>query len=118
MDDGSLDSLSLVQRLSLLSIAAAVADGTDPVDSREVRERSTELLDEVDAAVVSQPTERDVMSALSGLAAEPYVEEHQDDQSPTGKGRPGYTLTTDVDTIFDGLAADDRLSDAIDHVRE
>jgi len=118
MDDGSLDSLSLAQRLSLLSIAAAVADGTDPVDSREIRERSRELLDEVDAAVVSRPTERDVMSALSGLAAEPYVEEHTDAQSLTGKGRPGYTLTTDVGAVLDELAADDRLSPAIDRVRE
>jgi len=118
MDGDSLDSLSLVQRLSLLSIAAAVADGTDPVDSREVSERTTALLDRVDAAVVSRPTERDVMSALSGLGAEPYVEEHQDDRSPTGKGRPGYTLAADVDAVLDALVTDDRLSDAVEHVRE
>jgi len=118
MDGISVDSLSLVQRLALLSIATAVAEGEDPVDSRGVREQSGRLLDAVDSDVVSKPSERDVMRALSALGTEPYIEEQQADQSPTGKGRPTYTLTVSVEAIFGILAEDEQLAGAVERVQE
>jgi predicted transcriptional regulator len=118
MDGISVDSLSLVQRLTLLSIATAVAEGNDPVDSREVREQSEKLLTAVDTEVVGKPSERDVMRALSALGGEPYIEEQQTSQSPTGKGRPTYTLTVDVQGVFDVLAEDEQLAGAVKRVHE
>jgi predicted transcriptional regulator len=118
MDGISVDSLSLVQRLALLSIATAVADGEAPVDSRDVREQSGRLLDAVETEVVGTPNERDVMRALSALGSEPYIDEQQTDQSPAGKGRPTYTLTVDVTAVFDVLAEDDQLASAVARVRQ
>lgn len=118
MDGISVESLSLVQRLALLSIASAVAEGNDPVDSREVREESETLLDAVETDVMGKPTERDVMRALSALGSEPYVAEQQSDESPTGKGRPTYTLTVGVQAVFDVLAEDEQLDTAVNRVRE
>lgn len=118
MNGISIDSLSLVQRLTLLSIATAVSEGDAPVDSREVREQSGKLLDAVETEVVGTPTERDVMRALSALGGEPYIKEQQASQSPTGKGRPTYTLTVGVEAVFDALAEDEQLAGAVKRVHE
>lgn len=116
--DIEIDSLTFVQRLTLLGITGAALDGDDPVDSRELRERCERILDRADAPVVSQPSERDVMSALSALGAEPFVNEEQSDQSPTGKGRPQYTLSTAPQAVLDALEADGRLSPALENLRQ
>lgn len=116
--DVDLDSLSFVQRITLLGIADAANQGDDPVDSREVKELCRDHLDRVDAAVVSDPAERDVMRALSALGSKPYVTERQPERSPTGKGRPMYGLAVDPDSVLDVLAGDDRLDPAVSAVRE
>lgn len=113
-----VDSLPFVQRLTLLAIAEAAADGDDLVDSRTLRERCQVLLEPLDAPVVSEPAERDVMRALSALGTEPYVAEQQSQQSPSGKGRPQYGLSTAPDTVLEALAADERLAPAVERVRE
>jgi len=113
-----IDDLQFVQRLTLLSITQAVLEDDDPIDSRALKLRSADLLESADPPVVSDPSERDVMRALGALGAEPYVEEEQHDQSPTGKGRPQYTLASDPDDVLDALAADEQLSLAVEHVRE
>lgn len=113
-----LDSLSFAQRITLLGIAASVSDGDDPVDSRAVKERCRTHLDRIEAEVVSDPAERDVMRALGALGSKPYVAEEQPTRSPTGKGRPMYTLAVDADEVLDTLADDERLDPAVAAVRE
>jgi len=113
-----VDSLPFVQRLTLLAVAEAAEDGVDPVDSRTLRKRCQVLLEPLDAPVVSEPAERDVMRALSALGAEPYVAEEQSQQSPTGKGRPQYGLSTAPDAVLDALAEDEQLAPAVERVRE
>lgn len=117
-DEVAVGPLSFVQRITLLGIASSVVEGEDPVDSRAVKERCGTHIDEVDAAVVSDPAERDMMRALGALGGKPYVVEEQPEQSPTGKGRPMYSLSADVEQVLDALAADERLEPAIEAVRE
>lgn len=112
------DDLSLVERVTLLSIADAVIAGDAPVDSLALRERVVELLESVDATTVGELQEGDVIRALNVLGPKPYVAETQSATSPTGKGRPRYSLKSDVDNLLDELAADDRLHELTEEISE
>lgn len=108
---------SLAERLVLLGIADAAVAGETPVTSWEVRRRVEPMLEHVDAEVVSTPNEADTTRALNRLAAEPAVEEHQSDSSPTGKGRPRYSLAVGPGTVLGALETDERLEPAVEAVR-
>lgn len=117
-DQPEIAQRPLTERLVLLGIADAVVAGKAPVASWEVRQHLEPMLDYVDAEVVSTPNEGDTARALNRLVTDPAVEEHQSDSSPTGKGRPQYTLAADTETVLEALATDDRLEPAVDAVRE
>lgn len=117
-EEPAIESLSLLERVVLLSITDAVADGDDPVDAVAIRTRCRSLLADVEAVVVSDPAESDIARALGVLGDEPFVEEHKSSTSPTGKGRPTYSLHTDPAAALDVLEADDQLADAVETVRE
>jgi len=117
MDDVSIESLTLVERVVLLGVAEAVLEDADPAPAWEVRDRCEDLLDQIDADVLSRLAEQDVMRALSVLGSEPYVAEHTDDRSPAGKGRPKYSLSAEPAEVLETLAADDRLDEAAEAVR-
>lgn len=116
-DQPELAGRSLTERLVLLGIAAAVVAEDDPVTSLETRRHVEPFLEHVDTEIVSPPTERDTMRALHRLATDPCVEEHQSNTSPTGKGRPRYSLTVAPGTVLGALETDDRLAPAVDAVR-
>lgn len=113
MDDISIESLTLVERVVLLGVAEAMRDGDEPAASWEIRDRCEERLDQIDADVLSRLAEQDVIRALNVLGSEPYVAEHTDDRSPAGKGRPKYSLSTEPAAVLSALESDDRLSDAV-----
>lgn len=113
----AVDSLSLLERVVLLTIADADAGNETPVSSLIIKERCESLLDNVEADVVSEPTEAELMRALSALGTEPYVHEAQSSTSPTGKGRPTYALDAEPAQVLTALDSDDRLAPAVEAVR-
>jgi len=117
-DQPEIADRSLTERLVLLGIADAAVAGEAPAASWEVRRRVEPMLGAVETEVVSTPNEGDAARALNRLAADPAVEEQQSDSSPTGKGRPRYSLAVDAETVLDALATDDRLEPAVETVRE
>jgi hypothetical protein len=113
-----LSSFSFTQRAVLLSLVDGERAGQTPVSAFEIRSRCTELLDLVDVESLSTPAEQDIMRALNGLSADPAVREHKNHESPTGKGRPRYSLAVDDETILELLTQDDRFEGAIAAVEE
>lgn len=119
MDDVlAVQDCSLTEQIVLLAITEAERHGETPVASVDIRGRCLELVTRADTEQVSTPDEPDVMRALSVLGTKPYVEERQVSNSPTGKGRPQYALDCDPEQVLDGLAGEQRLSTAIDVIRD
>ena len=108
------DSLSVTERLVLLSIADAERNGETPIESLALKRRTREIADVSETPVVGEVSERDVMRALNALGAEPYLEEIRSDTSVSGKGRPKYALDADPETVFEELGADDQLGEAVE----
>jgi len=113
MDDISIESLTLVERVVLLGVAEAMRDGDEPAASWEIRDRCEQRLDQIDADVLSRLAEQDVIRALNVLGSEPYVTEHTEDRSPAGKGRPKYSLSATPAAVLSALESDDRLAAAV-----
>ncbi|MFC7057361.1 hypothetical protein [Halovenus salina] len=116
-DELSLHETSLTERVVLLAITEAEMHDETPVASVDIRSRCLELVEQTETEQVSTPGESDIMRALSVLGTEPYTDEQQHGQSPTGKGRPQYALSVAPETVLDTLADDSRLVDTIDIVR-
>ena len=107
---GDLESTSLAQRIVLCSLLEFEESGETPVNSAELREATTDLLEAHDSGAVGRLTEADVMRALNALTETGVVEERRpDDRSPAGKGRPEYSLLVDAEELRENLAADDRV---------
>lgn len=113
----AIDSRSLLERVVLLAITDAELHTETAVDSLTIKQRCGALLEHVEADVVSDPDEAELMRALNTLGTEPYVHEAQSSTSPTGKGRPTYGLDAESAEVLTALAADDRLAPAVDAVR-
>jgi hypothetical protein len=105
VDTAAIESLSLTEQLVLLAVADA-EDGDDtPAQTHQLRHLCRDRLTEVDADIVGSVTEADVMRSLYRLESEGIVEERQlDKQSPTGKGRPAYTLSGSREEVYDAVS--------------
>ena len=104
----SFDEISLTNQVVLLAVAKRYRNDETPVQTHEVRRVCRTQLENVDMDVVGTITEADVMRSLYRLEDEGFVEEVQTDQtSPTGKGRPAYTLDIDDEAVYEGV--DDEL---------
>ena len=111
----SLEETSLAQRIVLCCLADAAADGETPLNTAEIREATTERLDDPATEDMGHLTEADVMRALNGLSETDIVEETRpDDRSPVGKGRPQYALGVDVEEVRGVLSEDDRVARLLD----
>jgi len=108
------ESLSVTERLVLLSIADAERNGETPIESLALKQRTREIADMSGTTVVGEVSEREVMRALNSLGAEPYLEEIRSDTSVSGKGRPKYALDAAPETVFEKLGADDQLAEAVE----
>lgn len=105
-----LEEMTLTERLVLLGLVRQVRHDEAPTTSAELLTVCQACLDGVDADVVGRLTEADVTRALNTLATNEFVEEAMQQRSPVGKGRPTYTLRTDVDSTLSALSADERLA--------
>ena len=111
--ESDIESLSLTEQLVLCAVAEADREKDLPAQTHEIRRICRARLADVDAEVVGTITEADVMRSLYRLEAEGIVEEVQpEERSPTGKGRPAYTLNEAAETVYEAVA--DELVDGID----
>lgn len=111
----SLDTLTLPQRVVLLGVAALEEDDETPAHANVVTQRVQSLSGHIDD--IGKLTEAKVDRALNKLEADELVTvPSMDDASPTGKGRPAYSLDADVAAVLDTLEQDERLADALESV--
>ncbi|WP_226481315.1 hypothetical protein [Natrinema amylolyticum] len=104
-DESPFESISLTNQVVLLGVAQLTREGETPVQTHELRRHCQRHLSEVDTEVVGTITEADVIRSLYRLEDEEFVDEVDPaETSPTGKGRPAYTLAVSAETVFDGVA--------------
>ncbi|ELY47789.1 hypothetical protein [Natronorubrum bangense] len=101
--ESQFDNISLTEQVILLAVAAQHRDGETPVQTHDLREVCQTQLEGVDTEVVGTITEADIMRSLYRLEDEGFVEEETDQTSPTGKGRPAYTLSFAPDDVYEGV---------------
>ncbi|QSW97827.1 hypothetical protein [Haloterrigena alkaliphila] len=104
----SFEEISLTNQVVLLGVAELQQRGETPVQTHDLRRVCKTQLEGVETTVVGTITEADVMRSLYRLEDEGFVEERDlEGTSPTGKGRPAYTLAIDVEALYAGV--DDEL---------
>lgn len=109
------DSLSVTQQVVLLGVASVHEDGETPIQTHELRQHCIDRAAAIDAEIVGTISEADVMRSLYRLEDEGLVEQEAIDQmSPTGKGRPSYSLVVDVERVYAGV--DGRLVDQLEEI--
>ncbi|ELY42763.1 hypothetical protein [Natronorubrum tibetense] len=100
----AFETLSLTNQVVLLGVVELDRDDETPVQTHELRHVCKTQLEHVDTEVVGTITEADVMRSLYRLEDEGFVEEVDiDGTSPTGKGRPAYTLALGPDEVREGV---------------
>ena len=110
-----LDSTTLTQRLTLISLARLAADGGTPAHAGEVARACSRHVDAVDADVVGSVSEAATTRALNELEAGDLVRMATDgSDSPVGKGRPEYEPGLDTSTLVTALDDDDRFDALLD----
>lgn len=109
--ESQFDKISLTEQVILLAVAAQHRDEETPVQTHDLRHICQSQLEGVDTEVVGTITEADVMRSLYSLEDSGFVKEVETNQtSPTGKGRPAYTLALALDDVYEGVN-DDLLED-------
>jgi DNA-binding HxlR family transcriptional regulator len=119
MSGSDIDEVDPFHQFVLLSVIDLRARDDVPVHSFDVTGVCEDLLDqfdELDEMVPGGVTRQRVINALSELeSAELLGEERK--ESPTGKGRPAYSLDIAEEEILEALAADDQFTDAVERIR-
>ena len=101
------DDLSLTDQVVLLGVAEVYRNDDTPVQTPELRRICASRLEDADTGVVGTLTEADVMRSLYRLEDEGFVEEiDPEGTSPTGKGRPTYTLDIALEAVDEGVDDD------------
>ncbi|SER71163.1 hypothetical protein [Natrinema salaciae] len=109
-DESLFGAISLTDQVILLGVAELASDDETPVQTHDLRRYCREHLPEADTEVVGTITEADVIRSLYRLEDADLVDEVEPSTtSPTGKGRPAYTLGVSIDAVYDGV--DDALLD-------
>ncbi|MEY7850449.1 hypothetical protein AB7C87_14775 [Natrarchaeobius sp. A-rgal3] len=105
--DSTLDSLSLPEQVVLLGLLTAKRDGEVPIQTHNLRRRCERCLEDADADVIGSLNEADVMRSLYRLEDGGVVEEVETAKtSPTGKGRPAYTVAEESEAILEVVDGD------------
>ncbi|MGQ3411933.1 hypothetical protein ACT4ML_06675 [Natrinema sp. LN54] len=107
-DESPFESISLTNQVVLLGVTELAREDETPVQTHDLRRHCRRQLSEVDTEVVGTITEADVIRSLYRLEDEGLVDEVEPTEtSPTGKGRPAYTLAVTAGRVYDGV--DDEL---------
>ena len=116
--EGELDSRPLSGRIVLLCLVDLEHAASTPAHTGEVIRESRDLLETVERDLMDSLSEAAVNRALNRLEADGLVEmSTPSGTSPTGKGRPMYTLSVDAAEIIEPLARDDEVAPIADHVK-
>lgn len=115
---GELDSRSLSGRIVLLCLADLEHTASTPAHTGEVVRESRDLLETVERDLMDSLSEAAVNRALNRLEADGLVEmSNPSGTSPTGKGRPKYTLSVEPAEVIEPLAADGEVAPIAEHVQ-
>ncbi|ELY44681.1 hypothetical protein [Natronorubrum sulfidifaciens] len=105
--ESRFDEISLTEQVILLAVAAQHREDETPVQTHDLRQVCQTQLEGVDTEVVGTITEADIMRSLYRLEDEGFVEEIETGRtSPTGKGRPSYTLAITLEEVYEGVTDD------------
>lgn len=116
--NGELASRSLSGRIVLLCLVDLESTATTPAHTGEVVRESRDLLEDIEHDIVDSLSEAAVNRALNRLEADGLVEMFSAAKtSPTGKGRPKYTLAADSEEVIERLADDDEVAPLVDQIR-
>lgn len=111
-------SRALSDRVVVLGLAALSAAGETPAHTGRIVRTCGEHTGLIRAEILGKVSEAEVNRALNRLEADEYVECVVDDTSPTGKGRPQYTLADDHTRVVDTLADDDQVGSLATEIAE
>jgi predicted ArsR family transcriptional regulator len=104
-------SRSLSGRIVLLCVTDLERSGSTPAHTGEVIRECKECLDAVEADTFGTLSEAEVNRALNRLEADGLVAmEKRNDASPTGKGRPAYSLAVDAGAVVAALSDDEAVA--------
>jgi hypothetical protein len=112
-----LESTTLTQRITLISLTHLAEDGETPAHAGEVARVCSKQIDDIDADVVGSLSEAATTRALNELEAKDLVRMATDgSESPVGKGRPTYEPGLDRATLIEAFEDDDRLEKPLDRL--
>ncbi|MFP8951907.1 hypothetical protein ACLI4Z_02875 [Natrialbaceae archaeon A-arb3/5] len=102
--NSTFDSISLTGQLVLVEIATRERNDETPVRANEIRKPCKRRLNDLEMAVAGQLSEADIVRSLYRLEDAGLVTEIDAEvRSPTGKGRPAYTLGCRPETVYEGV---------------
>ena len=101
--------LPLPQRVVLLSLAHCLETGDGPVHTGEVIQACRSNVDHLGGDALGSMGEAEVSRALNQLEAAGLVSLEQRETSPTGKGRPVYSLAVETETVVEACRPDTQL---------
>jgi predicted transcriptional regulator len=112
-------SRPLSGRIVLLCVTDLELSGSTPAHTGEVIREGKRCLDDVETDTVGTLSEAEVNRALNRLEADELVEmEKRSGSSPTGKGRPAYSLGVDAESILGALEDDADVAPLVDEVSD
>ncbi|MFB6141939.1 MAG: hypothetical protein ABEJ30_01200 [Halorientalis sp.] len=120
MTGQDIEALSPFQRVVLLAVVELRAREDAPVHSFDVTGVCEDLRAEfeaLDEVLQGGVTRQRVISALGDLEEAGHLGT-ETKESPTGKGRPAYSITVDERDVVEALADDDRFATAAERVRD
>ncbi len=111
-DESPFESITLTNQAVLLTVAELARQDETPVQTHDLRKHCQERLADADTEVIGTISEADIIRSLYQLEGEDLVDEiHQSETSPTGKGRPAYTLAIPEETVYE--RTDEKLHETI-----
>jgi len=112
-----IQSRSLSSRVILLCMVDLERSGATPVHTAEIISAARERLESVETDTLGRLSEAGVSRSVKELEADGLLEVVEtEDRSPTGKGRPTYTMAVDTGIVIEGLAGDEAVAALADHV--
>ena len=112
--ESDLTDLPLPQRVVLLSLTHCVRTGGAPVHTGDVIQACRSQLETLGGDTLGTLGEAEVSRALNELEAAGHVELEARNTSPTGKGRPVYSLGVDAETVVEAFRPDSQLEAMLD----